>query len=156
MEPRRALLAGAVLVMLGTGHLLAQGTQMKYAELFDVKGKVVAKGSNSNAVGPYGLKTYRIEELTLAPGTRVDVNGATVQANTAWRIVIVGNAFPVRALPPIVSIDGTDLPPGQESANQQEIAAITFNRALIHENAVLALSYGVERQELPERVKLTR
>lgn len=156
MKRRRALIAGALLVMLATGHSLAQGTHMKYADLFDLKGKVVAKGGNTNAVGPYGLKTYRIEELTLAPGTTVDVNGTAVRANTAWRVVVVGNAFPVRALPPIISIDGTALPPGQESADLQEIATITFDRALIHDNAVLALSYGAERNEVPERVKLAR
>ena len=156
MQRRRALVAVALPVMLAISHILAQGTQMKYAELFDVKGKVVAKGSNTNAVGPYGLKTYRIEELTLAPGTTVEVNGKAVRANTAWRVILVGNAFPVRGLPPIVSIDGIALPPGQESANLQEIAAITFDRALIHDNAMLAVSYGAERNEVPERVKLAR
>ena len=156
MKRRRALATGALLVMLATSHSLAQGTQMKYADLFNVKGKVVAKGSNTNADGPYGLKTYRIEELTLPPGTTVDVNGTAVRANTAWKITLVGNAFPVRGLPPIISIDGTNLPPGQESANLQEIATITFDRALIHDNAVLALSYGAERNEVPERVKLAR
>ena len=156
MKRRRALIAGALLVMFATSHSLAQGTHMKYADLFDLKGKVVAKGGNTNAVGPYGLKTYRIEELTLPPGTTVDVNGTVVRANTAWRSVVLGNAFPVRALPPIISIDSTALPPGQDSANLQEIAAITFDRALIHDNALLAVSYGAERNELPERVKLAR
>lgn len=154
MNHMRALLAGALLVMLGTSLSLAQGTQMKYADLFGLKGTVIAKGSNTGPVGPYGVKTYRIEELTLARGTSVDVNGTTVKANTAWRVVIVGTAFQVRGLPPIVSIDSTDLLPAQESSNLQEIAAITFDRALIHDNAVLALSYGAERTEIPERVKL--
>ena len=154
MKRMRALLAGALLVMLGTSHTLAQNTPMKYADLFELKGKVIATGTNTNPVGPLGLKTYRIEELTLAPGTTIDVNGTVVKANTAWRIVIVGTAFQVRALPPIVTIDSTDLPPGQESTNLQEIAAITFDRTLIHEDAVLSLSYGTQRTELPERVKL--
>jgi hypothetical protein len=156
MNRRRALIAGALLVMLATSHNLAQGTQMNYADLLALKGKVVAKGSNTTAVGPYGLKTYRIEELALTPGTTVNVNGATVRANTAWRVIVVGNEFPVRDLPPIISIDGASLPPGQESANLQEIASITFDRALIHDNAVLTLSYGAERNEVPERVKLSR
>ena len=156
MERRRALVAGALLVMLAASHTLAQGTQMTYADLFDVKGKVIARGGNTTAVGPYGLKTYRIEELTLAPGTTVDVNGTAVRANSAWRVVLVGNAFPVRALPPIISINGADLPPGRESADLHEIAAITFDRALIRDNALLTLSYGAERNEVPERVKLAR
>jgi hypothetical protein len=154
MKRMRALLAGALLVMLGTSQTLAQNTPMKYADLFALPGKVVAAGANANPVGPLGLKTYRIEELTLPPGTTIDMHGTTVKANSAWRVVIVGTSFQIRALPPIVSIDSTDLPAAQESTNLQEIAAITFDRALIHDNAVLSLSYGSQRAELPERVKL--
>jgi hypothetical protein len=155
MKRVRALLVGVLLVLPGT-LLLAEGMQMQYADLFNLKGKVIAKGVNTNPVGPSGVTTYRIEELTLTPGTTINVNGSIVQANTAWRVVLVGNAFQVRDLPAIISIDGRDLPPGQESANLQEIAAITFDRALIRNNAVLALSYGTDRTELPERVKLDR
>jgi hypothetical protein len=100
------------------------------------------------------VKTYRIEELTLAPGTKVDVNGTIVEASAAWRITIIGTSFQARDLPPIVSIDSTDLLPGLESANLQEISAITFDKSLIRNGATIALSYGNERTELPERVKL--
>lgn len=155
MKRVRALLVGVLLVLPGT-FLLAGGMQMQYADLFTMKGKVIAKGNNTNPIGTDGLKTYRIEELTLGQGTTINVNGSIVQANTAWRIVLVGNAFQVRDLPAIISVDGRDLPPGQESTNLQEIATITFDRALIRDNAVLALAYGTNRTELPERVKLDR
>lgn len=157
MKRLRTLLAGALLLfVLADSYTLAAGMQLKYADLFALKGKVVATGSNTIAVGIHGLRTYRIEELTIPPEGVTNIDGTRVQANTAWRVVLVGNAFQVRALPPIISINGTNLPAGQESANLQEIAAITFDRALIRDNAVLALSYGADRTELPERVKLAQ
>ena len=157
MKRPRALLAGALLLFVLVGsYTVVAGMQLKYADLFALKGKVIATGSNTNAVGVHGLRTYRIEELTIPPEGALNIDGTRVKANTAWRVVLVGNAFQVRALPPIISIDGTNLPPGQESADLQEIAAITFDRALIHDNAVLALSYGVDRTELPGRVKLAQ
>ena len=151
---RMLVVAAALPFLLSPIHMSAQGTQMTLADLYQMKGKVIAKGSNTDPSGPYGVKTYRIEELTLAPNTRVEVNGTTIQASTAWRVVIVGTTFQVRALPPIVSIDSTNLPPAQESVDLVEIAAITFDKSLIHNNATIALSYGAERTVLPERVKL--
>lgn len=155
MNVTRRVSAPALLLALGLiAHASARGTQVTYPELFQLKGKEIAKGTSTNPVGPYGVKTYRIEELTLAPGTSVDVNGTIVQASTAWRITIVGTAFQARDLPPVLSIDSTDLLPAQESANLQEISAITFTGALIRDGATIALSYGGERTQLPERVKL--
>ena len=156
MKPLRMLLAAAVCLSLVPSTLAsAQGTTMKLADLYQMNGKVIARGSNTNPVGPEGLKTYRIEELSFAPGTRIDVNGTIVEAQTAWRIVILGTSFQVRALPGIISIDETNLLPAQESVDLLELAAITFDRSLIHNNAAIALSYGNQRTELPERVKLS-
>ena len=155
MNVTRRILGPALLLALGLiAHASAQGTQVTYPELFQLKGKVIARGTSTNPVGPYGVKTYRIEELTLAPGTSIDVNGTIVQASTAWRVTIVGTSFQARDLPPIVSIDSTNLLPAQESANLQEISAITLTGALIRDGATIVLSYGEERTQLPERLKL--
>jgi hypothetical protein len=131
-----------------------RAAQTSYSDLFTMNGKVVAKGTNTIPVGPDGVKTYRIEELTLPAGTQITVDGTTIRANTAWRITVLGTAFSPRDLPPIVSIDSTDLRPAQENTDLTEIAAITFNRALIHDGATISLSYGTERAQLPERVTL--
>jgi hypothetical protein len=154
MKVIRLLLVAGILLSLGHLAHASQGAKVTYADLFQISGKVIAKGTNTTPVGPYGVKTYRVEELTLAPGTKVDVNGTIVVASSAWRVTIVGTSFQARDLPPIVSIDSTDLLPGLESANLQEISAITFDKSLIRDGAALALSYGNERTDVPERVKL--
>ncbi|HYT65803.1 MAG TPA: hypothetical protein VEL51_05255 [Vicinamibacterales bacterium] len=155
MQFIRRVAAPALLLALGfTADGSAQGAQLNYADLFQLNGKVIAKGSSTNPVGPYGVKTYRIEELTLAPGTKINVNGTTVEALTAWRVTIVGTSFQVRDLAAVISIDSTNLLPAQESTDQQEISAITLTRTLIHDGATIALSYGEERTQVPETVKL--
>jgi len=131
-----------------------RAAQTTYSNLFTMTGTVIAKGTNTNPVGPNGVKTYRIEELTLPAGTQIMVEDTTVQAKTAWRVTILGTAFSPRDLPPVVSIDSTDLRPAQESTDLTQVSAITFDRSLIHDGAIISLSYGTERTQLPERVKL--
>jgi hypothetical protein len=132
----------------------AQGAQLTYADLFQLKGKVIAKGGNTNPQGPYGVKTYRIEQLTLAPGTMVKVNGTNVAVTTAWRVTILGTSFQARSTPPVISVDATALLPAQESSDLQEISAITLTPGVIRDGATISLAYGDERTQLPERVKL--
>jgi hypothetical protein len=155
MKAIRLLLA--VLLVFSVASLStssARAAQTSYADLFTMAGTVIAKGAGTNPVGPNGVKTYRIEELTLPAGTQITVDGRNIQANTAWRVTVLGTSFPPRDLPPIVSIDSTSLRAGQESNDLTEIAAITFDRSLIHDGARITLSYGTDRIELPERVKL--
>ena len=51
-------------------------------ELMKMSGKVIAKGSNIDPVGQFGLKTYRVEELTLNPPVAV-IDGQTINAAKA-------------------------------------------------------------------------
>ena len=132
----------------------AQGAQLTYADLFQLKGKVIARGENTNPQGPYGVKTYRIEQLTLAPGTTVNVNGMNVPATTAWRVTILGASFQARSTPAVISVDSTALLPAQESSDLREISAFTLTQGVIRDGATLTLSYGDERTQVPERVKL--
>lgn len=155
MRAIRLLLALSLVTSLASLFNSSAGAaQTTYSDLFTMNGKVIAKGTNTNPVGPNGIKTYRIEELTLAPQTQLVVDGTTIQASTAWRITIVGTSFQPRDLPGIISIDSTDLRPAQESTALNEISAITFDKSLIHDGATIALSYGQDRTQLPERVKL--
>lgn len=150
---RLPLALALVFALLAGSRATAQTASMTYADLFELKGRVIARGTNTNPIGPSGLKTYRIEELTLPPGTRIALNGSVIQADTAWRITLIGNAFDPRDLPPIISIDSTALLPAQESKDLVEVAAITFDRALLRDGATIALSYGSQRTELLERIR---
>src|SRR6266545_4261233 len=63
-------------------------------DLMNMPGKNIGKGSNTNPVGQFGVKSYHLEELTLTAPVIVD--GQTINAPKAWRISITGGPFPVR------------------------------------------------------------
>jgi hypothetical protein len=120
-------------------------------------GTVVAQGQNDQPAGIYGLTTYRVEEMTLPAPVRATVGGQTVAVDQAWRIVVVGGPFPVRALPPVLWIDDVSLGAGAESPELTEISAVTFDPTLLRDGATLSLSYGMDaaqRMEVPEKLAI--
>ena len=68
----------------------------------------------------------------------------------AWRVAVIGGPFPVRALPPVLWIDGVVLGIGHESEDLTEISTIVFDRSLLRDGGTLALSYGFSAQQLSE------
>ena len=90
---------------------------------------MIAEGTNRVPEGNYRLKSYRVEEISFAQPTEVEVGGRRQTVQRVFRITITGERFPVRALPAVVWIDDTRLSPAQENAELTEIAAITTTRA---------------------------
>lgn len=128
---------------------------LTFTDLLKLNGTVVAQGKNDQPVGQFRVKTYRIEELQLPNGSLVNLNGTPVRADQAWRVTITGGPFPVRALPPVLSVGATRLGFGQESADLTEITFLTLDRSALRAGTALALSYGLgdeERSELPEPI----
>ena len=125
-------------------------------DLFTMEGEVLAQGDNTVPTPNNGLKTYRVEELTLDPQI-VSVDGETIQAAKAWRVTITGGPFPVRAIPPLIWIDGEILGVGLESVDLSEISVVIFDVSSLRDGATIGLSYGENgehREDLPEKLDL--
>jgi hypothetical protein len=122
-------------------------------------GTIIGEGRNLKAVGKFKVARYRIEHLTLPKTMNVEVGGKKVETGEAFRVIIVGGPFPVRALPPVVWIDDEAVGYGVESEDLTEITVVLFDRAALREGARMFLSYGDKenkenRTELPEKLTL--
>ncbi|HEX8072370.1 MAG TPA: hypothetical protein VF546_20660 [Pyrinomonadaceae bacterium] len=128
-------------------------------ELLRLPGKVLARGSNTQAVGASHARSYRVEEVALPRITEVEVRGQRVPVTKAFRVIVTGGPFPVRALPAVIWLDDVAIGYGVESEDLDEIVAVTYDEAALREGATIYLSYGTkenkdERTALPEKLKL--
>ena len=125
--------------------------------LYFTPGRVLAKGSNTRPEGFLKLKTYRIEEVRLATPVAADVDGKRVTVNRAFRVILTGEQFPVRDLPPFVWAGEQRIGPAQESRSLKEVTAVTYDPSLLKEGAPLSISFGADglRQSLSERIQFT-
>ncbi|HEV8659679.1 MAG TPA: hypothetical protein VGS96_13785 [Thermoanaerobaculia bacterium] len=119
-------------------------------DLMNMPGKTIGKGSNTNPVGQFGVKSYHLEELTLTAPVIVD--GQTINAPKAWRISITGGPFPVRAQAAIIAVGGVDLRVGVEKGDLSEVAAITFDDSMLRNGATITLSYGEDSTDVPDKL----
>lgn len=143
--PRFSLVACLLfLAMSGYGQSV-----LTLEDLMKMSGKSIGKGSNTNPVGAYAVKSYHVEELTLTAPVLVD--GQTVNATKAWRVSITGGPFPVRSQAAVISVGGTALRTAIENEQLSEIVAITFSDAMLTSGATITLSYGEETTEVPEK-----
>lgn len=127
------------------------------SSIYFTPGRVLAKGANTRAEGFLKLKSYRIEEVRLAKPVEADVDGKRIPVNRAFRVILTGEQFPVRDLPPFVWAGETRIGPAQESRTLSEVTAVTFDPSLLKEGASLSISFGENgpRQSLSERIQFT-
>ena len=134
---------------------LAFGQGQALPDLFRLPGKVIAEGTNQAPEGNHRLKTYRVEEINFSQPTEVEVGGRRQTVQRVFRIVVIGERFPVRALPPVIWLDDTRLTPARENAALTEISALSTDAGLLREGAAIAFSYGQgPRETLRERLQL--
>lgn len=129
--------------------------QLTLVEMFSLPGRVIAEGTNEEPTGALGLKTYRLEEVTLPQPFQAQVNGVEQQVRTAYRFTVTGGPFRVRSLPPVLWVDGEPFIQVQESEDLSALVTIVFNRSLLQEGASITISYGLEDPNpvtLPERL----
>lgn len=127
------------------------------AQMHKAPGKLLAQGKNDQPAGELKLRSYVIEEITLARSLQIEIGGIKTEVSRGWRVTITGGPFVVRAMPAMVWVDNVLLGFGVESADLQKISVITFDRSLLRDGAAIALSYGENdpaRTELPERLAL--
>ena len=141
--------------LLLSGVLLGQTAPPP--DLYFTAGSVLARGQNTTADGFYGLKSYRIEEVRLARPMTAQIGGRQQTTNRAFRVIILGDGFPVRNEQAMVWAGDNLIGKAQESRDQTEVVAVTFDSGLIPEGATLAFSFGAngERQALRERIRYT-
>ena len=143
---RFSLILTCLLFLAVNGH---GQSVLTLEDLVNMPGKTIGKGSNTNPVGAYAVKSYHVEELTLTAPVLVD--GQTVNATKAWRISITGGPFPVRSQAAVISVGGTALRTAIENEELSAIVAITFSDAMLTNGATITLSYGEETTEVPEK-----
>ena len=142
-------------------RVLAQRTDKEppLRELLKIPGKLVSEAKSARPSGELKLTGYRVEELQLPRTMTVEMKGQQVAVNKAWRVIVTGGPFPVRALPAVIWIDDQIVGNGIENENLTQITAITFDGSLIREGGVVALSYGEDkdaRVRLSQRLQLGR
>ena len=160
-------LAVACLLLVGATAALAQDAgrgapapeEFTVTDLLRLPGVVVGKGRNTAPQGQFKVRSYRVEEVSLPRFTEVEVRGQRRAVDKAYRLVITGGPFPVRALPPILWVDDQAVGYGVESEDLDEIVAVTYDESLLRDGATIYLSYGDRenkegRVALPEKLKL--
>ena len=128
-------------------------------ELLKLPGRLLSEAKSARPSGDLKLTGYRVEELQLPRTLTIEMKGQQVAVNQAWRVVVTGGPFPVRALPAVIWIDDQIVGNGIENETLSQITAITFDSSLIREGGVVALSYGEDkdaRVRLSQRLQLQR
>jgi len=134
-----------------------QSPESDIAQMHRAPGKLLAQGKNDQPAGELKLRSYVVEEITLARSLQIEIGGIKTEVSRGWRVTITGGPFVVRAMPAMVWVDNVLLGYGVESSDLQKISVITFDRSLLRDGAVIAVSYGENdpaRTELPERLTL--
>jgi hypothetical protein len=145
----RLMLLSAAIIFLAAFAGYGQSV-LTLEDLVNMPGKTIAKGSNTTPIGQFGIKSYHIEELTLTAPVLVD--GQTINAQKAWRISVTGGPFPVRSQAAVITVGSTDLRTGVETKDLSEVAAITFDDSMLINGATISLSYGDDKNDVPDKL----
>jgi hypothetical protein len=126
--------------------------------LYESQGFELASWQGSEPFGPMGVKGYRVEQLSLPEGTRVDMEGREITVFMAMRVTLDGGPFPVGALPLMVWADDALLGVAQPSPDLSSVSAVTFDDSMLREGATFSISYGEDgpRTVLPRPLRFWR
>src|SRR4051794_8701213 len=99
------LLVLPCLFVTGPGAFAQRNPEVPVKELLSVPGKVVSEAKSTRPTTELKLTGYRVEEIKLRRGLKVEVRGQQVPGDKAWRATAEGGPFPVPALPAVLWID---------------------------------------------------
>lgn len=119
--------------------------ELPLREIIKLPGKLLAETKTTGSTGNLKLTGYRVEEVPLSQTVSTQIRGQQVNANKAWRVTITGGPFPVRDMPAVIWIDDQIVGYGIENETLSQITAVTFDDSLIHDGAVVSLSYGEDK-----------
>lgn len=134
------------LLLASCSLAIAQQKELSVREIIKLPGKLVAQTKTDGPTSDLKLTGYRVEEVNLPRSVTVRLDNQQVAVTTAWRVTVAGGPFPVRAMPAVIWIDDQVAGYGIENEALSEITAITFDRSLIHDGAVISLSYGESKE----------
>lgn len=140
------LLASGSLAIAQQNSTSGSDKELSLREIVKLPGKLLNETKTDGPTSDLKLTGYRIEEVSLPRSVTTNLSGQQVTANTAWRITVSGGPFPVRAMPAVIWVDDQIAGYGIENETLSEITIITFDRSLIRDNAVIALSYGEAKE----------
>ncbi|HSK63039.1 MAG TPA: hypothetical protein VK893_04340 [Pyrinomonadaceae bacterium] len=141
------LLASGSLVIAQQNTTPGSNKELSLREIVKLPGKLLTQAKTDGPTSDLKLTGYRIEEVSLPRSVTTQVSGEQVTATTAWRVTVTGGPFPVRAMPAVIWVDDQIAGYGIENEILSEITAITFDRSLIREGAVISLSYGENKED---------
>lgn len=126
-------------------------------DLLRQPGVLLAQGNNTIPVGPFKLRTYRIDEVTPASPLHGEIDGQSVSIEKAWRITILGGPFRVRDAAPMIFIDDKLVGVALEGPDLKSMSVLVFDGSLIRTGASISVGYGENdpsRTALPEKIIL--
>ena len=133
--------------------------ELPVRDLLKLPGKLLTDTKTTGSSGDLKLTGYRVEEVQLPRSLTADVRGQQLNVDRAWRVTVTGGPFPVRAMPAVIWIDDQIVGYGIENETLTQITAITFDSSLIHEDGVVSLSYGENKEgriRLSQKLQLKR
>ena len=147
------LLLASISLVIAQQNTLSSNKELSLREIVKLPGNLLTQAKTDGPTSDLKLTGYRIEEVTLPRTVTTQVSGEQVTAATAWRVTITGGPFPVRAMPAVIWVDDQVAGYGIENEILTEITAITFDRSLIRDGAVISLSYGENKED---RIRFTQ
>lgn len=114
-------------------------------EILKLQGRVISEAKSARPNGDLKLTGYRVEEVRLPRNLTVEVQGRETVVDRAWRVIVQGGPFPVRAMPAVIWIDDQIVGNAIENETLSQVTAITFDGSLIREGGVISISYGDDK-----------
>ena len=148
-----SLLLASGSIVLSQQNATNSTKELSLREIVKLPGKLLNQTKTDGPTSDFKLTGYRIEEVALPRSVTIQAGDQSTVVNTAWRVTITGGPFPVRALPAVIWVDDQVAGYGIENETLSEITAITFDRSLIHDGAVISLSYGEIKDD---RIRFTQ
>jgi hypothetical protein len=133
--------------------------ELPVRDLLKLPGKLLTDTKTTGSSGDLKLTGYRVEEVQLPRSLTTEVRSQQLTVDRAWRVTVTGGPFPVRAMPAVIWIDDQIVGYGIENETLTQITAITFDSSLIHEDGVVSLSYGENKEgriRLSQKLQLKR
>jgi hypothetical protein len=125
--------------------------------LITAQGSEIGHGQNSQPVGPLGIKTFRVEQVSLSEPREVSVAGQSAIVTTALRLTVSGGPFVVRDMPYVIWVGDKALGAGQESVDLSSISVVTFDPTLLRNGSTISVSAGFDatrRTDLPDKLSI--
>ena len=130
--------------------------ELSLKEILKLPGKLLGEAKTTAQIANLKLTAYRVEEVQLPRNVNAVVRGQQIVTDKAWRVVVTGGPFRVRTMPAVIWIDDEVAGNGMENETLSQITAVTFDSSLIHQDAVISVSYGYneDRVQLSPKLQL--